>query len=124
MKKNIISAAITTVLTAVSALSPVMNCFAAGNELPILSITSDSDILGDVNGDFFVDASDASEILADYAHFATSKTHIIAKRNLVYADADGSGFVDASDASYVLAYYSYKATGGTLSSEKYFALKF
>ncbi len=70
-------------------------------------------ILGDVNGDGLVDASDASAILAFYAD-ASTKDEI----DYYYdyygisrtADMNKDGYVDASDASAVLNYYSYVST--------------
>lgn len=92
--------------------APTMFCSADTIELPFIPIKTGT--LGDVNGDKCIDASDASDILADYACYSTSKKHQLSSSKLNYADVDGSGFVDASDASIVLAYYAYTSTGGKL----------
>ncbi len=72
-------------------------------------------VLGDVDFDGAVNASDASQILADYASSATGSGHILTAEELVISDVNSDGAVDSSDASTVLAYYAYTATGGELS---------
>lgn len=67
-------------------------------------------VVGDVNCDGRIDASDASKILAIYAELSTNNKiapHIIMKR---YADWDGDGSIDASDASSVLKRYAELST--------------
>lgn len=87
-------------------------------ELPFVPITPKI-TYGDINGDKLVDASDASDTLAEYAYFATSGLHALSSSQLKAADVDGSGAVDASDASYILGYYAHKATGGKLTIENF-----
>lgn len=69
--------------------------------------------LGDVDRDGFVDASDASYILAMYADMSTGKEVDTGSIAYAAANVDKSLTVDASDASYVLSYYSFIATGGS-----------
>ena len=61
---------------------------------------------GDVNCDGYVDAVDASAILAHYAAVSTGKDGIIRNERQLLADIDGNGFIDAVDASTVLAIYA------------------
>ncbi|MBQ8959896.1 MAG: leucine-rich repeat protein [Ruminococcus sp.] len=65
--------------------------------------------LGDVNNDTYIDASDASEVLAEYAAIQTGAAPVLDK---AIADVNDDGFVDASDASSILQYYAYTQTGG------------
>ena len=99
--------------------APTMFCSADTIELPFIPIKTGT--LGDVNGDKCIDASDASDILADYACYSTSKKHQLSSSKLNYADVDKSGVIDASDASYVLAYYAYIQTGGKLGLADFLA---
>ncbi len=88
------------------------------NELPIISPTDDTEI-GDMNGDGFVDASDASDVLGLYAQLSTDSSFSLTEKQLKYGDVDENGSVDASDASAILGYYAYASTGGTDSFDKF-----
>ena len=68
--------------------------------------------IGDVNASGAVDASDASDVLAEYASLSTNGGSTFTQAQFTAADVDGSGFIDASDASYILMYYSFLSTGG------------
>ncbi|MBQ8959989.1 MAG: CHAP domain-containing protein [Ruminococcus sp.] len=73
----------------------------------------------DVNGDGYVDAGDASLILAEYASRQTGTESMIVPEAVEFADVDGDGYLDASDASAVLSYYSYVQTGGAIDIATY-----
>ncbi|MBR2282893.1 MAG: hypothetical protein IJ874_00515 [Ruminococcus sp.] len=65
---------------------------------------------GDVNNDGLVDATDASDILSEYASVSTGGESILDPVQLEAANTNGDELVDAVDASNVLLYYSYAAT--------------
>lgn len=70
-------------------------------------------IAGDTDGDFSVNASDASAILYEYAMVATGHESTLSEEARMKSDIDGNGVIDASDASAVLGYYAFLATGGS-----------
>ena len=71
---------------------------------------------GDANGDGLIDASDASEVLLEYARIATGAEPVLSK---YVADVNGDGRVDSSDATLILAYYAENAVGGETSFEDF-----
>ncbi len=71
---------------------------------------------GDTNGDGLIDASDASEVLFEYARIATGKEPTLSK---TAADVNGDGRVDSSDATLILAYYADNAVGSETSFEDF-----
>ena len=75
--------------------------------------------LGDLNGDSFIDATDASAILAEYALLSGGKPSGLTATQTLAADVNKDGLVDAVDASNVLSYYAYLSTSGTLSLANY-----
>jgi len=78
--------------------------------------------LGDVNLDDYVDASDASLILAEYASQSTSQgTTFTDPQQKINADVNGNGVVDAIDASVTLGFYSFLSTGGSGRMEDWLA---
>jgi hypothetical protein len=63
---------------------------------------------GDVNADGYVDAVDASGVLAEYAKLSGSDGKGgFTEEQKKLADVDGNGYIDAVDASSILAYYAY-----------------
>ena len=62
---------------------------------------------GDINCDSFIDAVDASKVLAIYAELSTEDIKPI---KYLLGDMNGDGFVDAVDASAVLAEYARLST--------------
>jgi len=66
-------------------------------------------VLGDINGDTFIDATDASEVLVEYAATQTGAASTLDKS---VADVNNDSFIDAADASCILQYYAYIQTGG------------
>lgn len=67
---------------------------------------------GDINGDGFTDAVDASAVLAEYARMSSDKSPSFTSEQKQAADWNGDGFTDAVDASGILAEYA------RLSSER------
>ena len=61
---------------------------------------------GDVNGDGFIDAVDASTVLAEYARLSSNKKGTFTAEQNTAADFNGDGKVDAVDASAILAKYA------------------
>ena len=60
---------------------------------------------GDINDDFFVDAVDASLLLAEYARISSGKAQMFSEEQKKAADWNGDGITDAVDASCVLKEY-------------------
>ncbi|WP_303824828.1 dockerin type I domain-containing protein [Ruminococcus flavefaciens] len=75
--------------------------------------------LGDGNGDYKIDALDASEALSLYSAIQTNKNNNYSAEQLRHLDVDNDGAVNALDASNLLSYYSFIATGGTASLKDY-----
>lgn len=68
-------------------------------------------IVGDVNCDGLVDASDASLVLSHYALLSTGQHgHDL---DMEVADVNRDGLIDSSDASQILSYYAALSTGQT-----------
>ena len=67
---------------------------------------------GDVNTDGYINAFDASLILAEYAALSTSGTPQFTAEQMKVADINDDGSINALDASLVLAYYAHTSTGG------------
>ncbi|MCR4888368.1 MAG: S8 family serine peptidase [Ruminococcus sp.] len=76
-------------------------------------------VLGDINGDGSVNASDASAALKIYAELSTGKTDFVSASVMKNGDVNGDGAVNASDASAILAYYSFLSTGGSGGIEEF-----
>ena len=67
---------------------------------------------GDTDLNNVVDASDASNILAEYAALSTGRPTIFWPNQKDAADVNNDGVIDSSDASMVLAHYASVSTGG------------
>jgi len=67
--------------------------------------------MGDVNNDGFVDAVDASAVLAEYASLSGGGSGSFTDDMKKAADIDGNGITDAVDASNILAYYAFLSSG-------------
>lgn len=66
--------------------------------------------IGDVNGDFIADSSDASAILSYYAQVSAGGSGSLTQEQISNGDVDQNGILDASDASLIMSHYSYAAT--------------
>lgn len=73
----------------------------------------------DVNGDSFIDSSDASLILVAYSRLSTGYSSSLSKAQEIAADINKDGIINSSDASDVLSYYAYTSTGGSLPIEDF-----
>ena len=72
----------------------------------------DSEFLyGDVNNDGVINASDSSDILAEYASMSSGESGNFDERQKKSADFNDDGIINASDASEVLKYYAEKSSG-------------
>ena len=67
---------------------------------------------GDTNGDYILDARDASDILSVYAELSTNSSTVLSAEEKAVMDVDGDGKVDSADASKILSYYAYTSTDG------------
>lgn len=66
--------------------------------------------LGDVDGNGFVDADDATAILVEYANISTGEPATFDEETHKKANVDGNSFIDADDATAILSYYAYLST--------------
>lgn len=69
--------------------------------------------LGDVNGNWHIDISDASLVLSYYSRFASGLS--TGDLNMNVADIDENGILDVRDAYYILAFYAAAASGSPRS---------
>jgi hypothetical protein len=106
MKKNMLKIVCTAISASVMLISSVSQAFAAFT-------------LGDVNNNGFIDAVDASLILAEYAASSTEKGGSFTAEQKKAGDVNHDDQVDAVDASKILSYYAYKSTSGTLDLETF-----
>lgn len=74
-------------------------------------------MLGDVDGDTVINASDASLVLAEYAILITERPSILTSKSRIAADVNKDDTIDSSDAAKILIYYSASLTGGTPTLE-------
>ena|GEM_PF-990997 len=81
-----------------------------GSVVPV--VLEDVPLLGDLDFDKIIDASDASAVLVEYAATQTGAAPSV---DPAIADVNSDSFVDASDASSILQYFAYTQTGGQLS---------
>lgn len=65
---------------------------------------------GDVNGDGYVDAVDASCVLAEYANISVGKPTTFTASQRSLADMNNDGLIDAVDASIILGIYAKNST--------------
>lgn len=81
--------------------------------------------LGDVNFDEYINAVDASSVLAYYALISTNKETGYNEDQKLAADVNHDGLINAVDASDILAYYSYISTAkeGIISMIEYMRKK-
>jgi len=95
------------------------------NNAPIIPETEHHTIivdpysLGDVNGDGFVDSSDASAVLSYYAKISTCGADTFSARQKKAGDVNTDNTIDSADASSILSYYSFIATGGNMTMTEY-----
>ncbi|WP_028514605.1 dockerin type I domain-containing protein [Ruminococcus flavefaciens] len=75
--------------------------------------------LGDGNGDYKIDAVDASEALSLYSKVQTENGGAYTAEQLKHLDVDKDGAVNALDASAILSYYAFTATGGEASLQDF-----
>lgn len=75
--------------------------------------------LGDLNGDYVINASDASDILGIYSELMTDNDRTATEEELKRADVNKDGLIDSTDASLILSYYSSVSTSGKGSLKEY-----
>ncbi|MCM1506030.1 MAG: dockerin type I domain-containing protein [Ruminococcus flavefaciens] len=81
--------------------------------IPVVSYAEENISKGDINGDGFVDAVDATLILTEYTALSTSGISTFSDIQKVSADINKDGFIDACDSTLVLGFYAYISTNGT-----------
>ena len=88
---------------------------AAALVVPSAGITAHGEaglyMIGDVNGDGTVDATDASAVLAAYASISSGHESPLYSYQESAADLNGDCLVDAIDASLILSYYACVSAG-------------
>lgn len=82
--------------------------YAAANNIDFIDMNNY--LLGDVTGNGFVDAIDASEILEEYSRASTGLPLMFTKKKKIMGDVNHDGVTDAVDASSILAIYSELST--------------
>ena len=88
-----------------------------------VTVTGGSDItfkLGDVNDDGYVDAVDASMVLAEYARLSSNQNPTFTAKQKLAANVNGDDYIDAVDASNILAYYAYASSSDNVKSMEEF----
>lgn len=70
---------------------------------------------GDINGDYSVNADDASLVLVEYSALSTSSSSTFDDRKKWAADIDGNGAINSADASLILGFYAYLSTNNNTS---------
>lgn len=79
---------------------------------------------GDVNNDGFVNSSDASFILSDYAEVSTGGESSFTEAEFNAADVNYDGVANASDSSLILAFYAYASTSSNdISMEEWLLIQ-
>lgn len=114
--EEIVATATTTTTTTTTATTTESTTAAAAT-----TIAPELRQSGDMDGDGFIDASDASSVLSVYALLSTGKEEDVTDDEIRIADVDGNGLADASDASTILSYYAHLSTGGSMSFEEFLA---
>lgn len=84
----------------------------------VIAVHLDYVMLGDVNKDSVVDASDASMVLAEYSRLSTGDKLTFDEKQSKAADVNKDNAIDSSDASDILVYYASLSTGGSPSWDK------
>lgn len=74
-------------------------------------------MLGDVDGDTVINASDASLVLAEYSLRSTERPSALTPKKCIAADVNKDNTIDSSDAAKILIYYSASLTGGAPTLE-------
>lgn len=87
--------------------------------LHFASIDKGTLALGDVNGDTFINAVDASVILVEAANRAAGGSTKLTAEQMSCADVNGDAAFNASDAAIVLQYAAFTATGGKGTLEEF-----
>ena len=72
--------------------------------------TIEIETLGDVNADGYINAVDASSVLAYYARISTNQIGEYTEDQKLSADVNHDKMINAVDASNILAYYAYSST--------------
>ena len=72
--------------------------------------TIEIETLGDVNADGYINAVDASSVLAYYARISTNQIGEYTEDQKLSADVNHDRMINAVDASNILAYYAYAST--------------
>lgn len=80
-------------------------------------------ILGDIDDNGIIDASDASFVLGVYAAIQAGKEVNLTDEQLEAADVDGNDVINASDSSTILGYYSYTQTGNNIGFPDFISRK-
>ena len=83
-------------------------------------VTQPDGLLGDVNLNGIVDATDASMALEYYSLKSVGENPSFTPQQKYNADIDENEIIDAIDASSILSYYTYSSTGGDKSSNDFF----
>ena len=70
-------------------------------------------LLGDLDGNEQINASDAAQVLIACAEMGAGYTDVLTETEATAADVDGNGEINAGDATIILQYAAYAGAGGT-----------
>lgn len=79
-------------------------------------------MLGDVDFDNIITASDATLVLREYTLLGSNADSTFSSAQKKAADVNGDGKITGSDAQMILEYYTYLSSNGKLSFEEYFKI--
>lgn len=91
----------------------------AGVSIFCFSHFSDKSILGDVNGDGFINQVDVVELQDMYSSLATADIELTKEKKARY-DINSDGYIDTLNATALMAYISYRMENGTDMTVKEF----
>ncbi len=80
--------------------------------MPVTSYAEENLSKGDINGDGFIDAVDATLILTEYVALSTNGLSTFSDLQKISADINKDGFTDACDSTLILSFYAYLSTNG------------
>ena len=96
---------------------PLPQQMTQATDTPAISDAARAPVLGDVNADGHIDASDASDLLVASTEKAVGHAIGLTDAQQAAADIDKDGQFDAMDASYILIYSTLSGTGKAVTFE-------
>ena len=88
---------------------------------PLQACAEEEHLLGDLNGDTAVNASDAADVLIAAAKLGAVDDHGLTEVQAAAADVNADGVINASDAAVILGFAAHVGAGGELTLPLYAA---